>query len=563
MQRLLAEEGVPSALSQRIIDLIREDGGNAADPPDQRFLEPHAGGSGSQERADGELELLKTSIDTAPDGAYWFDPDGRFVYVNDAGCRVLGYTREELYALQVHDINPRATPERWSDVWRALKEQKRVTLESEHRRKDGSLFPVEVSCTYIVSGGKEYCNGYAVDVTERKRSEKQREALQAQLGQAQKMESIGRLAGGVAHDFNNMLTVILGHVELGLSEAEPGSAVACDLVEIRSAAKRAAELTGQLLAFARLQTVAPKVLDLNANIADMLNVLGRLIGEEIELRWQPGEVWPVSIDPVQIYQILANLCLNARDAIDGVGTIDIQTDTVTLSGLDRDGRVDIAAGEYVRLSVRDDGGGVSEAVMAHLFEPFFTTKEPGRGTGLGLATVYGIVTQNGGSIDVQSQVGAGTIFRVHLPKHLGQLESGQRQASRLEGGGETVLLVEDEPAILRVERDILERLGYRVLSANTPSEAIRLAEDRSLVIALLISDVVMPEMNGRELSAWLSALRPGLQTLFVSGYPADVIARHGVLESGFYFLQKPFTVQQIADAIGAALASRRIASRAG
>jgi two-component system cell cycle sensor histidine kinase/response regulator CckA len=449
-----------------------------------------------RKHAERELQLLKNSIDTAPTGAYWFDSTGHLVYVNDAGCRALGYEREELLAQHVSVINPRATAERWSEVWRSLKERTTLALESEHRRKDGSRFAVELSFTYIVSGGNEYCNGYANDITERQRSEKQRETLQAQLLQSQKLESVGRLAGGVAHDFNNMLTVILGHVELSLSDVDPESSLSGDLLEIRGAAQRAADLTGQLLAFARRQTTAPKVLNLGESVVSMLKMLGRLIGEQIDLRFFAEGLWPVKIDPVQLYQILSNLCINARDAINGVGTIAIEAQNVSLVVPSTEGRFSIAPGEYVRLTVRDDGCGISEADMPHLFEPFFTTKDPGRGTGLGLATVYGIVTQNGGSIDVQSQLGAGTTYSVHLPRHIGELEAPQERHSVLiEGGGETVLLVEDELTILRVARNILERLGYQVLATASPMEAIRIAEDRARRIDLLISDVVMPEMN--------------------------------------------------------------------
>ena len=507
-----------------------------------------------RKRAEEDLELLKNSIDTAPEGAYWFDATGRLVYVNDAGSRALGYSREELYELRLADINPRATPERWTAVWEALKAQKTITLESEHRRKDGSLFPVELTSTYFMSGGREYCNGYAIDITERKRSEKEREALQTQLLQAQKMESVGRLAGGVAHDFNNVLTVILAHVELGLRALDSTSPITEDLLEIRGAAERAADLTGQLLAFARRQTTAPKVLDLNASVGGMLNVLRRLIGEQIDLRWSPGLAGSIRIDPVQIYQILTNLCLNARDAISGVGSISIETDSVNVAATDNI-RLGAAPGEYVRITVQDNGSGMSDEVKAHLFEPFFTTKDLGRGTGLGLATVYGIVTQNGGAIDVRSLLDGGSTFAVYLPKYLGAVAAAEavRSHARAEGHGATVLLVEDEPAILRVAQTILERLGYRVLAAATPREALRLASDRARPIELLLTDVVMPEMNGWELSKQLTKLWPVLRTLYMSGYPADLVAHHGVLDSDVHFLHKPFTVEGLSQKVAEVL----------
>jgi two-component system cell cycle sensor histidine kinase/response regulator CckA len=370
------------------------------------------------------------------------------------------------------------------------------------------------------------------------------------------MESVGRLAGGVAHDFNNMLGVILGHAELALEQVDPAQPLHDDLLAIYSAAKRSADLTRQLLAFARKQTIAPEVLDLNDVIASMLNMLRRLLGENIELQWKPGaDLWSVKVDPSQIDQILANLCVNARDAISGIGTLTIATDNSALDEHYCAAHAGCAPGDYVRLAVSDDGCGMDKDTQSHLFEPFFTTKAMGEGTGLGLATVYGAVKQNSGYINVYSEPGHGTTFTIYLPRQLDR--AAQMQAAGTTrprpSGHETILLVEDEPSILTLTEKMLTRQGYTVLVANTPGEAIRLAEQYAGEIHLLMTDVVMPEMNGRVLATNLLALHPQIKRLFMSGYTADVIAHQGVLHEGVHFIQKPFTLDNLAAKVREAL----------
>lgn len=378
---------------------------------------------------------------------------------------------------------------------------------------------------------------------------RKRDALEAQLHQAQKMEAVGRLAGGVAHDFNNMLAVIAGHADLALEQTVPGSRLHADLLEIRKAAQRSADLTRQLLAFARKQTIAPKVLDLNDTIAGMLKMLGRLIGENIELFWKPSEpLWRVNMDPVQIDQILANLVVNARDALSGVGKITIETGLATFDEPYCEAHPGFAPGRYVLLAVSDNGRGMDQTVLAQLFDPFFTTKPRGKGTGLGLATVYGIVKQNHGFINVYSEPGQGSTFRIYLPRH----EQGSAESAPPppppppQAGGETVLLVEDEAALLKLAARMLERLGYTVLVAGSPGQALQLVETHEGTIHLLLTDVIMPEMSGRDLWQRLRALRPDLKCLFMSGYTANVIAHHGVLDEGVHFLQKPFSKEALA-----------------
>jgi len=380
------------------------------------------------------------------------------------------------------------------------------------------------------------------DITERL-------SLESQLRQAQKMEAVGRLAGGVAHDFNNMLGVIIGNAELALGQSDSTQPLFGILQEIRKAAWRSADLTRQLLAFARKQTIAPRVLDLNETVGGMLKMLRRLIGEDIDLAWLPGPgVCQVKMDPAQIDQILANLCVNARDAISGVGKITIETNAVSFDGAYRSDLTGVMPGEYVMLAVSDDGCGMDKETLGKLFEPFFTTKEVGKGTGLGLATVYGIVKQNNGFIDVYSEPGHGTSFKIYLPRHAAKTEQipEERPAVPASKAHETLLLVEDEPAILDMTKHVLEGFGYRVLGALTPAEAIRMAKEHAGKIHLLMTDMVMPEMNGRDLAKNIASLCPGIRHVFMSGYTDSVVARHGVLEEGVNYIQKPFSMQTLA-----------------
>jgi signal transduction histidine kinase/CheY-like chemotaxis protein len=388
-------------------------------------------------------------------------------------------------------------------------------------------------------------------IQEKARQEAVHMKLQEQFNQAQKMESVGRLAGGVAHDFNNMLNVILGHAELMLNELSEDNPLRDGLEEIRKAGERSANLTRQLLAFARKQTVAPKAIDLNETIASMLKMLERLIGEDIDLLWKPGKRLDlVHIDPGQVDQILANLTVNARDAIGHAnGEVTIETANVCFDEEYCTAHAGFLPGDYVLLAVSDDGCGMDEETRAQIFEPFFTTKSTGEGTGLGLATVYGIVKQNNGFVNVYSEPGKGTTFRIYLPaldadskRHEGALTSDAPAV----GGNETILIVEDEAAILKLTRKMLERLGYTVLTAGTPSEALRMAREQQGRIDLLITDVVMPEMNGREMARIIQECCPNIRSLFMSGHTAHVIAHQGVLDDGVNFIQKPFSPRDLA-----------------
>ena len=381
-----------------------------------------------------------------------------------------------------------------------------------------------------------------------KESERRRKSLEGQLIQAQKMESIGRLAGGIAHDYNNMLSVIIGYAELAMDRVEPENPLYADLEEILDAANRSTDITRQLLAFARQQTIAPKMLDLNETVESMLKMLRRLIGEDINLLWFPEtKLWPVKIDPAQVNQILANLCVNARDAISGIGNVTIKTENMIIGEAFSKSHNGLVPGEYVMVAVSDDGVGMAPEILDVVFEPFFTTKMVGEGTGLGLSTVYGIVKQNNGYIMAESEPGKGTTFTIYLPRQQEPiaLSNGNNVEDMPSSHGETVLIVEDEESILKITRRILDRLGYSVLSAQTPGQAMELAKNHTGKIHLLITDVVMPEMHGRDLADQLKALFPDLKTLFMSGYTANVIAHRGILEEGVHFISKPFSQRKL------------------
>uniref|UniRef100_UPI0040575D1A ATP-binding protein n=1 Tax=Candidatus Electrothrix sp. TaxID=2170559 RepID=UPI0040575D1A len=442
----------------------------------------------------------------------------------------------------------------YQDLWGTIASGRTWKGLLVNKRKDGALYTEHATISPVKDASGRILNYVAVkrDITEFLRAEEERAKLQEQLNQAQKMESVGRLAGGVAHDFNNMLGVILGHVEFALEKAEQGHELHADLKEIQTAAMRSAAITKQLLAFARKQTISPKKLDLNETVESMLNMLRRLIGEDIDLVWKPtAQLWPVKMDPSQIDQILANLCVNARDAIDSVGKLTIETGRKTFDEEYCKKHEGFIPGDFVLLAVSDNGCGMDKETLENLFEPFFTTKEVGKGTGLGLATIYGIVKQNNGFINVYSEPGQGSIFKIYLPRLVADEDTDKvvPEKKAAAGGSETILLVEDEPTILRMTRIMLERKGYSVLPAATPGEAIDLAKTHADKIHLLMTDVVMPEMNGRDLAGQIVHLYPDIRLLFMSGYTADVIAHQGVLDDGVAFIQKPFSMADMTEKV--------------
>jgi two-component system, cell cycle sensor histidine kinase and response regulator CckA len=618
-----------------------------------------------RKRAEEKLLTIEFSMNQASDAIFWMNRDAGFFYVNGQACHLLGYGRDELLTLHLWDIDPVFTREQWEADWSIS--QKDVgtgqhRLETLHRRKDGTVFPVEVTWNYICFGETEMHVVLVRDISERKRAEKalqeseelyrklittvpdviirtdlegnilfvkeaefqsfgysgnerimgknilsfvtehdrgraeenmqimveqylgpqeyiligheglqidceingdilrhndgtpfgmvffirdltEKKRMQAQLIQSQKMEAVGRLAGGVAHDYNNMLGVILGYASMIEKELPSVHPAQSKIKSIISAAERSANLTKQLLAFARQQIIAPVVVNLNDELTSLQKMLGRLIGEDIRLVLHTeGKLWNIKIDPTQLTQVFTNLATNARDAIENVGTITIGTANVFIDEAKASEQDDIPPGEFVMVSFSDSGAGMDNKIQAHIFEPFFTTKPIGQGTGLGLATVFGVVKQNNGFINVSSDPGHGTSFKIYFPRFIG--ESDQVDEDRDEQflkGKETILIVEDEEELLYLTKVTLEAHGYNVLSALSPSEACTLCEKYTAPIDILVTDVVMPGMNGKELKEWMEKKYKTIKTLFVSGYTSDIVAKRGVLEEGMHFLQKPFT----------------------
>jgi len=469
---------------------------------------------------------------------------------------------------KMHDWFPNTDPNEHPICYRAFSDPPRETLcdkcptkmtlldglvheETVEIPLDGSVFNYRIISSPVFNNSGEVTSVIEMveDITEKL-------SLESQFRQAQKMEAVGLLAGGVAHDYNNMLSVILGFTELAMTKVDLEKPLYADLEQIFKAAMRSADITRQLLSFARNQTVAPVVLSLNRNVEVMLKMLRRLIGEDIELTWLPGkDLCRIKMDPVQVDQILANLCVNARDAISGVGKIIIETGNAVFDATYCANHFGFLEGEYVLMAVSDDGCGMDKDMVDQIFEPFFTSKGVGRGTGLGLSMVYGIVKQNNGFINVYSEPGTGTTFRIYLPVYEGKI-GGARSEKVMKtplGHGETVMVVEDEPALMMLTKMMLEKLKYSVLTAGTPDEAISLADEHEGEIQLVITDVVMPGMNGRELSERLQALYSDMRILFMSGYTADVIAHRGVLNEDVNFIQKPFSMKDLSIKVRSAM----------
>ncbi|GAB6094831.1 hypothetical protein JCM14469_10830 [Desulfatiferula olefinivorans] len=502
-------------------------------------------------------EIHTKLVNTIPEVVMRTDMDGRILFVNDFTLELTGFSREELIDTNMLMFISPDDHQRARDNMLVMLDGRQAMNEYMVLKKDGAILYFEIGGDVLRNeDGAPFGRVYVCrDVTPRKLAEKERVRLQEQLVQSQKMESIGKLAGGVAHDFNNMLSVIIGNAEMALEDLAPTDPFYTVLSSILNAGERSANLTRQLLAFARKQTIDPKILDLNDIVGSMLKMLQRLIGEGIRLVWSPEKgLWPVNADPSQIDQILANLVVNARDAVDDTGRITIETANVVYDEAYCKDRVECLPGDYVLLAVSDNGTGINRDILVRIFEPFFTTKPSGEGTGLGLSTVYGIVKQNGGFVNVYSEPGKGTTFKIYLPRCLsGESFLSQEGEDRIIGGSETVLVVEDEAVVLNLTRNMLERLGYTVLAAARVEEALTLAADHKGNIDLLLTDVVMPQMNGKELARRIETLRPGVKSLYMSGYTANVIAHHGILDKGVRFIAKPFSLRDLAARLREAL----------
>jgi len=405
---------------------------------------------------------------------------------------------------------------------------------------------IDIETSVTLQGGQFVC--FLRDVTERKRSEKEMQALGAQLLQSQKMEAIGRLAGGIAHDFNNLLMVIRSYAEMLIESLPAYDGLQRYAEEVLKAADRAARLTGQLLAFSRKQMLAPVVLDLNLLLDESVNMLRRLIGEDIEVKVNLSEsLWAIEADAGQMVQVMMNLCVNARDAMPQGGDLTLTTRNVTVEAGDQSINAYITPGDYVMLSISDTGEGMSKEVQEHAFEPFFTTKGLGKGTGLGLSTVYGIVKQSNGYVWCDSEAGQSTTFTIYLPRVKQSFASaGLPHSDQVQNGTETLLIVEDEEALRASVCEFLRSLGYNILEAESGQQALSVASMHDGPIDVLVTDVVMPKMSGRQLSQMLVSIRPSLKTIYMSGYTDDAVVRHGIRDAAVAFLQKPFSLVTLA-----------------
>jgi PAS domain S-box-containing protein len=500
-----------------------------------------------------QQEFLRKVVDTNPNVIFVKDEQGRYTLVNQALADLYGTTVEKLIGKTDATFTNEDETERYSQQDRKVME----TLQSQFipeesytdvRTNEVRWFQTIKTPLFSPGGKADQLLGVATDITERKRTEDALRQSEEQLRQSQKLDAIGQLAGGVAHDFNNLLTVISGYSNLllrSLGEDHQRQKVE----EIKKASERAAALTRQLLAFSRKQVLQPTVLNLNDIILDMDKLLRRLIGEDLDVLTAMGdELWQVKADAGQIEQVLMNLAVNARDAMPSGGKLTIETANVYLEHDYSSQHIAVQPGPYVMLAVSDDGCGMDKETQAHIFDPFFTTKELGKGTGLGLSTVYGIVKQSGGNIEVYSEAGKGTTFKIYLPQVCEAIEQREETPARtaMQAGTESILLVEDDDILRQLVRVVLESNGYRVLVAAHGGEALQISESYQGLIHLLVTDVVMPEMGGRKIAECLAQSRPGMKVLYMSGYTDKSIVHHGMLEKGVAFLEKPFTPDALA-----------------
>ena len=500
-------------------------------------------------------------VEQAPVGIYRSTPAGRFLSANAALARILGYASpQELLSLDMaRDVYADPDERRRLVKQDTYSNQVYEELEATWKKKDGSRIRVQLSvrASRNPDGQVAFYEAFVRDITSQRQ-------LEAQLGQAQKMEAIGRLAGGIAHDFNNLLTVILSYSELLLEDLPSESSDRDDVMQIRKAAQGAGELTRQLLAFSRQQVLQPKVIDLNAAVSGMERLLARVLPEDIKLRCtMASDTGTIRVDPGQLEQVIMNLAVNARDAMPAGGFLTIETANVDLDAAYLQAHPLAKPGRYVMLAVTDTGVGMDAATQARIFEPFYTTKEIGKGTGLGLATVQGIVQQSGGFIWVYSEPDHGTAFKIYLPRVDEPVSTGEVESGDQTRGTETVLVVEDVASVRAVTREMLSRFGYKVLEAADGPTALQLAEAYAEPIHLLLTDVVMPEMYGRDLAQRIGTARPATKVLFMSGYTDDAVVRHGILRDGIAYLQKPFTPRSLAKKVREVFgtkASKRVAS---
>ncbi len=495
-------------------------------------------------------ERLKTILDSIQTGIVIIDAETHIIVdANPAAIKMIRAPKEQVIGHVCHDYICPAKKGKCpiTDFGQKVNNAERILLTANREE-----VPILKTVTTMFLGGKECLLDSFIDIREKKK-------LEAQLAQSQKMEAIGTLAGGVAHDFNNLLTVIIGNAELALMDVIKDKSLRTEIKEIKKAGERAASLTRQLLAFSRKQIVQPKILDINASLTDIEKMLSRLIGDNIELLTiSDPALWRVEIDPGQIDQIIINMVVNARDAMPQGGKLTIETDNVELDDTYfRDRGVESAHGPYVMLAVSDTGSGMDKKTLEHIFEPFFTTKEVGKGTGLGMSTVYGIIKQNNGFIWVYSEPGQGSTFKVYLPKIKGAAEPEGKEQSPVDdlSGSGTVLIVEDNEGLRKLAQEVLQNYGYRVLDAENGEDALRASQEHNGPIHLLLTDVVMPKMGGKKLAERLQPLYPRMKVIYMSGYTDNAIVHHGVLAQELNFLEKPFTPEGLGRKVREALES--------
>ncbi len=494
----------------------------------------------AEEALSSSQKLLQSVVTSAPVVVFALDRDGLFTLSEGRGLEALGLRPGQLVGLSAVEVY-KDSPEVSEYLRRALDGETFIGTADVA----GRSYQIWYSPIVDAAGAAAGAVGVATDITEQTQ-------LEEQLRQSQKLESVGRLAGGIAHDFNNMLTAISGYAELIMEQLPSTEPMYDEVLQIKRASEKASLLTYQLLAFSRKQILRPKTLNMNEVASDVSGMLQRLIGEDITIvtRLAP-DLHHVSADPGQLAQVLINLSVNARDAMPDGGALTLETANVELDEEYASAHHGVQAGPFVMLAVSDTGTGMSPDVQARIFEPFFTTKPVGKGTGMGLATVYGVVKQSGGHVWVYSEIGHGSSFKVYLPRVKASNTAAETPAAPapLVHGVETILLVEDEDTVRRLVRRALEACGYRVLEAADGAAALALSSQADAPIAMLVTDVVMPQMSGRELVARLAGLRPGLRVLYMSGYTDTAIAQHGVLDDTSYYLQKPFTMRMLTEKV--------------